>query len=283
MSDPAKPPTDKNQVAIVRRIRFVPRAPAGIKPLRSFTQPRPGAAVEVAADFGGLPPAVWPEPTDQIDVVLVPPGGREPGPGWLAPPDHPDAPAAATIKRNGVTVEWRPGRAIVSGEADRFDEVLAALADFAFYEGELRTLERTVEAGEATAVADTARAYRIQSQDREHWPRFAALIDHFGRTRLTFTRLEPRLTKAARSLPPQARGLVNRLLAKADVEARLESLSNRLEACEDLYEGATDRVADYRWYRTGHRLEWGIIFLLLLEVALMAADLYIRYLEYQEP
>jgi hypothetical protein len=283
MTAPAKPPVDKNAEALVRRIRFVPRPPEGMKPLRTFTQPRPCVAVEDAVDFGTMPPPGWPEPTDQFIVVLVPPGAPEPGQSWLAPPEYPDAPRAVIIRRSGVTVEWRPGRVVVHASADRFDDLLAGLADFAFYEGELRTLERAVEAGEATAVADTARAYRIQARDREHWPRFAALIEHFGNMRLTLVRLEPRLAKGSRSLPPQARWLMKRLLAKADVETRLESFSNRLEACEDLYEGATDRVADYRWYRTGHRLEWGIVFLLLLEVALMGADLYIRYLEYLEP
>jgi hypothetical protein len=283
MSIPAQHSTDKNQFVIIRRIRFVPSPPVGVKPIRSYTQPRPCAAVAEAADIGILPPAAWPDPTDQLHVVLVPPGGAEPGEGWLSPPDHPDAPAAVTIQRHDMTIEWRPGRAVIRGPADRLDELLAALADFAFYEGELRTLEHTIEAGESAAVADTSRAYRIQGRDREHWPRFAALIDHFGRARLTYARLEPRLVKASRSLPPASRGVVHRLLAKTDVEARLESLSNRLEACEDLYEGATDRVADYRGYRTGHWLEWGIIFLLVLEVVLISADLYIRYLEYQEP
>jgi hypothetical protein len=283
MSVPPKPLTDKNLVVLARRIRFLPKPPAGVKPLRSFTQPRPCVAVEEVADFGVLPAAGWPEPTESLDVVLVPPGGAEPGSGWLTRPDHPDAPATVTIQRNGMTVEWRPGRAVIRGPADRFDDLLAGLADFAYYEGELRTLERTVEAGEVVAAADTARAYRIQSRDREQWPRFAALIDHFGGMRLTYARLELRLLKGSRSLSPVARGLVNRLLAKADVEVRLASFSNRLEACEDLYEGATDRVADYRWYRTGHWLEWGIILLLMLEVAVMTADLYVHYLDYKEP
>ena len=274
-----KPPADGNQSIVVRRIRFVPKPPAGPKPLRKFTQPRRFMAVEEAGDFGLMPAAAWPEPTDQLDVILVPPGGAEPGPGWLAPPDHPDAPAAVTIQKNGITVEWRPGRALIRGPAGRFDDLLAALADFAFYEGELRTLERQIEAGEDAAAADTARAYRIQARDRDHWSRFAALIVHFGSLRLTYARLEPRLVMPARSLPPLARGSVKRLFARADIEARLESLSDRLEAMEDLYEGATDRVADYRWYRTGHWLEWGIIFLLMLEVALISADLYLRHLD----
>jgi hypothetical protein len=73
-----------------------------------------------------------------------------------------------------------------------------------------------------------------------------------------------------------------RLLSKADVEARLSEINDRLEAMEDLYEGANDRVADYRWYRNGHLLEIGIIILLLVEVVLMSGDMYIRYLDYKE-
>jgi hypothetical protein len=72
-----------------------------------------------------------------------------------------------------------------------------------------------------------------------------------------------------------------RLLKKADVEARLAALNDRLEAKEDLYEGANDRVADYRWYRNGHLLEIAIVVLLLVEALVMSADMYIRYLEYQ--
>jgi hypothetical protein len=54
----------------------------------------------------------------------------------------------------------------------------------------------------------------------------------------------------------------------------MEAASNRLEAFEDLYEGATDRIADYRWYRSGEWLEVGIIFLLLVEIALLGFEIY---------
>jgi len=262
----------------------IPRAsPCRHKVLRSFTQPRGSVAVEEVADFAAMSRPTWPEPTDQLDIVLVAPGGGEPGPLWLAAPDRADALPAVSVKLPGVTADWRPGRAVLRAPADRFDEFVAGLTEFAFYEGELRTLERAVEVGESDAAADTVRAFRIRPADSKHWPRFESLIEHFARLRLTFARLKPRLAKPSNSLKAETRRLVNRLLMRADVPARLEALSERLEACEDLYEGAIDRVADYRWYRTGHRLEWGIIFLLLLEVALMSADLYIRYLDYSDP
>jgi uncharacterized Rmd1/YagE family protein len=59
------------------------------------------------------------------------------------------------------------------------------------------------------------------------------------------------------------------LKARADIEARLEALNDRLETIEDLYEGAIDRITDYRNYRKGSFLEIAIIVLLGLEVALL--------------
>ena len=50
----------------------------------------------------------------------------------------------------------------------------------------------------------------------------------------------------------------------------------RLEALEDLYEGANDRVADYRWYRSGAWLEIGIIILLIIETVMISFDFYMR-------
>src|SRR5206468_3620296 len=107
----------------------------------------------------------------------------------------------------------------------------------------------------------------------------ADTIEALYQMRLTFARLEPRLAHPPRSLSRPSRRLVARLLHYADLEARLESFSDRLEACEDLYEGATDRIADYRWYRGGHMLEWGILIFLMIEVLLLVGDLYLHYLD----
>jgi hypothetical protein len=229
----------------------------------------------------------WPEPTDQLFVGFVPKAAaaewQKRGAGWLEPPDHPEAEPPVVVARDGYTVQWRPGRALVQGRVEAPEAVLAALADFAFYEGELRTLERALETCEAGAAADVARAHRINLRDRQYWSHFGEMIEHLSGMRLTYARLEPRLAKPPRTLPPEGRRVMARLLARAGVDTRLEGLSDRLEACEDLYEGANDRVADYRWYVNGHALEVGIILFLLLEVVFMAAELFMRYLEYHRP
>jgi hypothetical protein len=279
------PPNGPSCALVVKRIRFVDTAPAGAAVVRRFRQPRACAAVEERVDPGALPREKdWPEPTDQLVVVFVPRAAaaswQKKDEGWLAPPAHPDAAPPVVIEREGYTIQWRPGRALVRGKVESADAVLAALAEFAFYEGELRTLEQALEAREATARADVARAHRVRFRDRRHWARLGETIEALAGMRLTFARLEPRLGKPTRALPVEARRVLARLLARADVEARLEALSDRLEACEDLYEGANDRVAEYRWYVEGHALEIGIIVLLVLEVLLMSADLCLRYLDY---
>jgi hypothetical protein len=278
------PANGPSRAILVKRIRFVDSAPPGTRLRREFSQPRPCVAVEEGLDPGALPTAKdWPEPTDQLVVVFLARGAsaewQRRGEEWLAPPNHPEAAPTVVVEREGCTIQWRPGRALVQGRVDAPEVLLAALTAFAFHEGELRGLERSLAAREATAQADVARAHRIRFRDRKHWARFGESIEDLARMRLRYARLEPQLVRPRRALPVEARRVLARLLARADVEARLEALTDRLEACEDLYEGANDRVADYRWYVGGHALEIGIIALLVLEVLIMAADLYLRYLE----
>lgn len=272
----------------VLRIRFVDQAPPGAKVRRTFREPRPAVAVEETMALAELPMTrSWPEPVDHLIVVLVPRSAandwQKRGADWLAPPEHPDAAPAVILERKGLKVEWRPGRAVVQGHLDTVDTLLAGLIDFAFYEGQLRVLETALQASETSASTDVAWAYRIDERHSEHWIRFGETIEQLARLRLQFAHLQPHLAHASRTLPPAARRLVQRLHARTDVPPRLEALSDRLEALEDLYEGASDRIADYRWWRRGHRLEVWIIILLLVEVALMSADLVVRFLEYYFP
>ena len=87
-------------------------------------------------------------------------------------------------------------------------------------------------------------------------------------------RLESEFAKAPRALAGDARQVMTRLIDEAEVDARLEAASNRLEAFEDLYEGANDRIADYRWYLSSEWLEVGIIFLLVIEVAMLGFQIH---------
>lgn len=266
------------------RIRFVESAPAGASIRHAFQQPRVCFATEEPISLADLPAArSWPEPAEELVVVFLAPGGgasAQLDAEWLSPPDHPEAPPAVACTVDGARVQWRPGRAIVECLPARRANVLAGLIDFAFHEGDLRGLERTLESHELQAAADVPLAYRIRRGDRSQWQRLGETIEALYRMRLTFARLEPRLAYPPRCLPRPARRIVARLQRGVALEARLETFSDRLEACEDLYEGATDRIADFRWYRGGHMLEWGILCFLFIEVLLLVGDLYLHYIDY---
>ena len=96
--------------------------------------------------------------------------------------------------------------------------------------------------------------------------------------RLTFARLEPQFATRTRDLRAAGRRWFLRLRRAGKIFDRLEATSDRLEALEDFYEAATQRISDYRWYKEGHRLEKGIVGLLLLECSFMVADIVLHLL-----
>jgi hypothetical protein len=286
---PTKTPIPREATPLVRisRVRFTDEtSSAGGR--RRFTQPRHASALEedvtiesVAAVGDRL------EPIDHFFIVCVPEGSsnqnRERARALLASPERPGATRTITLEHGSDVLEWRPGLAVVHGRENSRDDVVAALVDFAFYEGNLRALEEAVEGAEVTAQADVALAHRMRYRDTAHLERLRGCAEHCSRMRLTFARLEPQLGVASRSLSAPARGWMSRLIQKADIESRLEALSDRLEALEDLYEGATQRISEHRWYVSGHALEIGIIVLLLFECTLMSADIYLHNRGRQDP
>jgi hypothetical protein len=277
-SEPTRSSASKQSVE-VRRIRYVCETLPDDSVLRRFTQPRRSIAVEQPAELGALPAETpWPEELDELLVIVSPetvsPDLRKTIDRWLSPPEHPDALQPVVINLDGGAIRWRPGRAVITGDPDHFTTYLAALADFSFFEGELRRLERDLPRYELEAPEDVALGYQIHNV--EHWDRFGRIMEQLAQLRLTFAQLEPLLLTASRSLAPEARRAISALLSRSEVRTRLEAFDHRLEACEDLYEGALDRMSDFRAYRRSEWLEILIIILLATEVIIMAWGLYSR-------
>jgi hypothetical protein len=275
--DPPESPgsTPSNQALRVSHIRFARDVQASESIYRRFTQPRSIVAVERPAELTSLSTdKPWPEALDDLYVILpsmfVSSEVRSTIDRWLAAPDHPEAPPPLVVQMDAATIRWRPGRAVVEGPVDVCKNLMAALVDFSFLEGELRRLEQELLPYEASAPEDIAFAYQIRQNDRIQWRRLGQTLQSISRLRLAFARLEPSLRGVSRSLPRDARKAITRLIAGSDVPSRLEAFDSRLEACEDLYEGAVDRIADFRWYRHGELLEIAIVVLLILELILIA-------------
>jgi hypothetical protein len=263
-----------------RRIRFVEAAAGGREVLARFVDPKAAVAVAESLDLPSFQQATeWPEPLDRMDIVVssLPPGSDAEAMGWLNPPDHADAPLAVSISISRGRLSWRPGRALIEGMPLRI-EVLEALVQFAFYESELRRLEGAVLPFEASAPPDASGVYRIESGARANWARFGEAMESLALLRLAFARLEPRLLAPSRRLPVPSRRLFRQLCRRAAIEDRLSAVTDRSEACEDLYEGAVDRIREHRWYRRGNLLELIIVVLLLIEVIQLGGDMVLRWM-----
>jgi hypothetical protein len=259
------------------RICFAAQAPADARVLRRFVDPIAVVAhVEPVsvADLSSIREDS--NAGDELYVVHVANPKSLPAPAvgmsWLGESDG----SPLTVPLEDGRLHWRPGRALIEGYIKAPEELLPALAEFSFSEGQLRKLEGELRPFEASAPADTALAYHIRQGDKVQWSRLYRATEQLALLRLSAARMEPRAFCPPRDLPAASRRVVARLAARADIEDRLDALSARLEACEDLYEGAVDRITDHGWASKGNRLEIAIVALLILEAVLLIAELLRR-------
>jgi hypothetical protein len=231
---------------------------------RRMSEPRD--VVALREPVAELAPPVWPAPVDRFELATTA-QLDEKLKTWMARPDHPQAVQTSTVRLDSTTVRWRPGRAVVEGEELR--DAAAALVEFSFFEAELRRLEAAIAPFQLGAERDVPLSYDVRPGDGIRWDRLYRTMEEISGLRLQFARLEPCLYLANRTYSADARRLIRRLATAADIESRLAALNDRIESCEDLYEGAIDRITDHRNYRREHFLEITIVVLLLLEVVLL--------------
>ncbi|HZZ74107.1 MAG TPA: hypothetical protein VFE24_17775 [Pirellulales bacterium] len=281
-------PIRSNGTIYARRVQFMAEAPAEGRVRAQFAQPYAAVAIEDEVnwkDYAAVHAAG--DPLDQLVVVFVPPAAegewKKTGRPWLTPPHRASDPRKIRIEGTNRFVEWQPGRAVVQCPSRDFDALFTALIEFTFYQRELLALEAALADIESSAPADTAYAFQIRRSNRQQWQRLIATNQALAKLRLRYARLDPCFYKPSPALPVEGRRVMARLLDKTDCEDRMEAFNDRLEACEELYVGATDRITDYRWWRSGHWLEIGIIVLLFIEGLLVATDVYLRYLDYTTP
>jgi hypothetical protein len=277
-------PSASEASILAQRIRFVHQASPGQRVLAEFTDPYQRFAVAEPVSVEALPPpgqdAV---PPDEFYFLFIPAGSATPydwqqrAAQWMAKPSSATAEPTLEVVMRSDRVLWRPGRGMVQGAPDRVEENLLALVDFAFYEGELRKLEREIEADWSLAQADIELTHQVATRQLRRSAHVNEMTQRTTRRRMRVARLERHLEKASIALPGSARRLVSELLTQAEIVDRLKAVDNRLEVYEDLYELANDRLSEYRYYRGEFRLEVWIILILMIEVVLMLWEIYLTY------
>jgi hypothetical protein len=263
------------------RIRFLADAPAAGRILAEFADPERRYALAETISPDALPPAGQDTvPLDELYVLSIPAGAATPfdaqqrAAAWMAKPAAPTAEPTLEIVMRSDRLLWRPGRALVQGAPERLDENLAALVEFAFYEGQLRRLETEIAADWPTAEADVPLTHQVDAQGLKRLAHVADMTRRTTLRRMRFARLEPHLEKPSAALPGSARRLAAELATQAEVVDRLKALDDRLEVHEDLYELANDRLSEFRYFRAEFWLEVGIIVILIVEIIEIAYEMW---------
>lgn len=271
------------ETASAERVRFLARAADGETSL-AFNDPYPRVAVSQPVAIQDLLASARPElPRDEILLLFLPAGSATPvelqrqAEQWMNDASLGVESPTIDIVLQSDRILWRPGRAVVVGAARRWPELRAGLVSFAFYEAELRRLERELEDDWNVAEADVVLTHSV---DREALAR-RAQVDAMTRTtalrRIRYTRLAPHLEKSSPTLPGLARRLFSELALQAEATDRLKYLDDRLEVYQDLYESANDRLSEFAYYRSEWRLEIWIIALLVLEVVVMLGEMWLSW------
>jgi hypothetical protein len=251
-----------------RRIRFVDAPSPSDEVVASFLHPYDRHAV--VGGTGDAQPGDA-QPGDALDVVVVPPTDT----GNIAASMGPAA-ATAYVKYRGVELLWRPGRAVLQCEPAQTDTLIQALAEFAHYEGELRTIEAEVAAAWGDVDRDKALAFDVTPTDLRRTDDIGTRMAATFSRRIRLARMEAHLFAPHAGMAAAGQKLGEALREQAHIEARAEVLDGQIEVFEHIYEMASQRMGEFRAARQGHMMEWVIIVLLAAESIFMALQAVMR-------
>jgi len=268
----------EDAVVTVRRVRFVESSGPGERVLLRFDGPHPSVAAASALPAEALAAPAAEAPDELVVVHMAAEALRQTAEGRRVAAWFDGAPASeVTGARAAVSVgavRWRPGRALVTASPGDLEPCLAALADFAFYEGELRRLEAETAAGWAQAEADSPLMGRADRSGAARQDAVAERCAAVALRRLRAAQLEPHLVAPPGTWGEAACDLGRRLRDEADVETRLEILDGQIEVYEYIYELACQRISDYRHFHREYVVEVLIVVILAIETLMLACEAY---------
>jgi len=266
------------------RVRFAEAPGPGEHTIMEFKDPETRLAVASSLELQALaaPPAA--ERSEELLVLQVPAGTGRDAPGRAQAQAWFEAPAAQDVPPvhagfAGVSVRWRPGRAVLEAPADRMEQMLLAVVDFAFHEHELHRLEAEIDADWPVAEADAPLMSHVGRAELARAVAVAGQGTQAALRRLRCARMEGGLFTPPAMLDEAARRLGEELRDKSDLETRLEILDGRIEVYEYIYEVAGQRISDYRHFRREYAVEIIIAAILAIEVLLVAYEVYLYFQE----
>ena len=182
-------------------------------------------------------------------------------------------PSQITVMQGGITVHWSPNAAHIAASAEKAEQFVPAVMDFDHLQRERAQFENLLSRYEAQAKADVKLTYATERNRGVDRQRLMEVMEELARQRLRMARCLPLAEIAQADLSEAGRRLYKQLCEKAEIGPRLNIASDRMEALEDLYEGAIDRNNDLQAWKKSNGMEVAIIVLLLVETMLVLAQI----------
>ncbi|MDP8995602.1 MAG: FAD-dependent oxidoreductase [Pseudomonadota bacterium] len=246
--------TGETIMPISRRfIRYVLNPASQVGHLRHFQHPESEFAADGAED------------SSDLDGLIVTFGNHD--------LTHKSSVEHISAVQSGVAIHWSRGEASISSTGEKAEQFIPALLDFDHLQREKVRFEKILSSHEAQAVSDVKRTYEVEHNGRADQRRLIDVMENLARQRLRMARCLPLTVLAQPDLSKAGARLYLQLCEKSEINSWLTVASDRLEALEDLYEGAIDRNNDLRAWKKSNAMEIAIIVVLLAETIVVFAQL----------
>ncbi len=272
--------SEHNQIASsseVEHVAFVTEAAAGQTVLIEFPEPIKRRAVLVRSSPASSHPQ--PVPANELLILSVPaPVEEDPNllawvRDWVgaATPDNDHK--SQMIAFQGAQIFWAPGCIALVTHPDRRAAVRKALIEFAYYENELRAIERDLGFLWPDLEAHAPLAFEFDEKSVRKRQQLSKRFQQILAIRARLARITPHVLCPHLHPPTLASQVGERLRERTRLTHRLEFISGQLEVFERVYDLCGQRASDFMLARTGHTLEWVIIILLLTQTILVGVEL----------
>jgi hypothetical protein len=191
---------------------------------------------------------------------------------WVEPGVVVELRQSQTLMLQGVQVIWGPARAAILAPPERWETLRFALAEFTYFDRELRQIEQGLGKEWTTLQSDATLAFEVREQELA---RAEALKSRFLQVfawRASLAQLEPHLHRPPVHPPTLASQVGERLRERTRIIERAEFIDSQLDVIERMHDLCSQRMSDFSSSRKHLILEWIIVILLAVETAILLVD-----------
>jgi hypothetical protein len=191
---------------------------------------------------------------------------------WVEPGVALELRQSQTLMLQGVQIIWGPARAAILAPPERWETLRYALAEFTFFDRELRQIEQGLGKQWTTLQNDAPLAFEVREPELARAEQLKARFLQVFAWRASLAQLEPHLHRPPVHPPTLASQVGERLRERTRIIERAEFIDSQLDVIERMHDLCSQRMSDFSSSRKHLILEWIIIILLAIETAILLVD-----------